>query len=57
MLGMSMFILVSGWVLFALWVLASTPSLILTLWRSLDSVVARMHEPAGVQQRGQGAPA
>jgi len=52
-----MFILVSGWVLFALWVLASTPSLILTLWRSLDSVVARMHEPAGVQQRGQGAPA
>jgi len=43
---MSIFILVSGWVLFAVWVLASTPSLILTLWRSLDKVVARMHEPA-----------
>jgi glycosyltransferase involved in cell wall biosynthesis len=46
MLRMSIFILVSGWVLFAVWVLASTPSLILTLWRSLDKVVARMHEPA-----------
>jgi len=45
MLRMSLVILISGWVLFALWVLGSTPSLILTLWRSLDRVVARMPEP------------
>ncbi len=46
MLRMSLFILVSGWVLFVAWVLGVTPSLISMLWRSLDSVVARLSEPA-----------
>jgi glycosyltransferase involved in cell wall biosynthesis len=46
MLPMSLLILVSGWILFVLWVLGVTPSLISMLWRSLDSVVARLPQPA-----------
>ena len=45
-LRMSLFILGSGWVLFVLWVLGVTPSLISMLWRSLDSVAGRLQEPA-----------
>lgn len=46
MLRMSLCILAGGWALFVLWVLGLTPSLISMLWRSLDSVVARMPELA-----------
>jgi glycosyltransferase involved in cell wall biosynthesis len=46
MLPMSLLILVSGWILFVLWVLGVTPSLISMLWRSLDTVVARLPQPA-----------
>ncbi len=42
---MSLLILASGWVLFVLWVLGVTPSLISMLWRSLDTVVARLPQP------------
>jgi glycosyltransferase involved in cell wall biosynthesis len=45
MLRMSLFILIGGWVLFVVWVLGVTPSLISMLWRSLDSVAARLPEP------------
>jgi glycosyltransferase involved in cell wall biosynthesis len=43
---MSLFIQLSGWALFVAWVVGVTPSLISMLWRSLDSVVARLPEPA-----------
>jgi glycosyltransferase involved in cell wall biosynthesis len=46
MLRMSLFIQLSGWALFVAWVVGVTPSLISMLWRSLDSVVARLPEPA-----------
>jgi glycosyltransferase involved in cell wall biosynthesis len=46
MLRMSLFIQLSGWALFVAWVVCVTPSLISMLWRSLDSVVARLPEPA-----------
>lgn len=46
MFRMSLFILVSGWGLFVLWVLGVTPSLISMLWRSLDSVTSRLATPA-----------
>jgi glycosyltransferase involved in cell wall biosynthesis len=43
---MSLFILVSGWVLFIIWVVGVTPSLISMLWRSLDSVTSRLSNPS-----------
>jgi glycosyltransferase involved in cell wall biosynthesis len=46
MLRMSLFISVSGWLLFVIWVVGVTPSLISMLWRSLDSVTARLAPPA-----------
>jgi glycosyltransferase involved in cell wall biosynthesis len=46
MLPMSLLILASGWILFVLWVLGVTPSLISMLWRSLDAVVAQLPQPA-----------
>jgi glycosyltransferase involved in cell wall biosynthesis len=46
MLRMSLFISVSGWILFVIWVVGVTPSLISMLWRSLDSVTARLAPPA-----------
>ena len=46
MLRMSLFIFVSGWVLFVVWVLGITPSLISMLWRSLDSVTSKLATPA-----------
>jgi glycosyltransferase involved in cell wall biosynthesis len=46
MLRMSLFILVSGWILFVIWVFGVTPSLISMLWRSLDSVTSRLATPA-----------
>lgn len=46
MFRMSLFISVSGWVLFVIWVVGVTPSLISMLWRSLDSVTARLPSPA-----------
>jgi glycosyltransferase involved in cell wall biosynthesis len=45
MLPMSLLILASGWILFVLWVLGVTPSLISMLWRSLDAVVAQLPQP------------
>lgn len=42
---MSLLILASGWILFVLWVLGVTPSLISMLWRSLDAVVAHLPQP------------
>jgi glycosyltransferase involved in cell wall biosynthesis len=46
MLPMSLLILAGGWILFVLWVLGVTPSLVSMLWRSLDAVVARLPQPA-----------
>lgn len=43
---MSLAILIGGWCLFVLWVLGVTPSIVTVLGRSLDSVVARLPEPA-----------
>jgi cellulose synthase/poly-beta-1,6-N-acetylglucosamine synthase-like glycosyltransferase len=42
---MSLLLLAGGWIIFGVWVLGITPSLVVTLWRSLDSVAARLQAP------------
>jgi glycosyltransferase involved in cell wall biosynthesis len=46
MLRMSLFFSVSGWILFVVWVVGVTPSLISMLWRSLDSVTSKLPSPS-----------
>jgi glycosyltransferase involved in cell wall biosynthesis len=43
---MSLALLLGGWALFVFWVVALTPSFVTMLWRTLDSVVAHLPQPA-----------